>query len=198
MPEQATPASSSEERKRKSLTLDLGHLTEKNLGQLKKLNLATFPVFYKEQFYSDLFKNLDYCRLGYFADILVGSICCRLEDRKPKEGEEVSSGKALYIMTLSVLKPYTRRTLAKQLVEWVIKEAECEARKVDEVQEIFLHVQTSNVAALKFYTSFGFQVTEEIPNYYKKIDPPDCYVLRKPLNGAELNQPVMEVPGLLG
>lgn len=27
----------------------------------------------------------------------------------------------------------------------------------------------------------GFEVAETIPNYYRRIDPPDCYVLRKTL-----------------
>lgn len=47
------------------------------------------------RFYLDLVKCLEYCRLGFCADVLVGSICCRLEERN--EG-----GKALYIMTLSL------------------------------------------------------------------------------------------------
>lgn len=38
-----------EAEKRKPLHLDGGNLTEKNMGQLKKLNLATFPVHYKDQ-----------------------------------------------------------------------------------------------------------------------------------------------------
>jgi len=161
--------------KKKQLKLDLGQLTEKNVGQLKKLNTATFPVHYTDQFYQDLLKFLDYSRLGYYADVLVSSICCRLEDRQ-------GGGKSLYIMTLSVLKPYQRRNLATQLIQWAIDKAEGKDGQQDDVQEMYLHVQTSNASAVSFYKMFGFEVTEEIKNYYKKIDPPDCYVLRKPLN----------------
>eukprot|EP00448_Togula_jolla_P039984 CAMPEP_0170619502 /NCGR_PEP_ID=MMETSP0224-20130122/27551_1 /TAXON_ID=285029 /ORGANISM="Togula jolla, Strain CCCM 725" /LENGTH=204 /DNA_ID=CAMNT_0010945597 /DNA_START=36 /DNA_END=650 /DNA_ORIENTATION=- len=166
-------------RRRKPLKADIGHVTEKNIGQLKKLNTATFPVVYKEQFYQDLLKALDYSRLGYYADILVSSICCRLEDRP-------AGGKALYIMTLSVLKPYQRRGMASQLVRWAIKRAEGKEGQADDVREMYLHVQTSNQSAIEFYRVFGFEITDEIKNYYKKIEPPDCYVLRKPMNGAEL------------
>mmetsp|Transcript_103459 Transcript_103459/g.183789 ORF Transcript_103459/g.183789 Transcript_103459/m.183789 type:complete len:186 (-) Transcript_103459:43-600(-) len=179
----ATPSTS----RRKPLKLELGNLTEKNMGQLKKLNLATFPVLYKDQFYLDLVKSLQYCRLGFYADVLVGSICCRLEDRE-------AGGKALYIMTLSVLEPYQQRSLATQLVQWILDQAQGKECQDQGVQEIYLHVQTSNQRALDFYGKFGFKVTEEIKDYYKKIEPPDCYVLRRPLNGAELTQPALKVP----
>jgi N-alpha-acetyltransferase 50 len=33
---------------------DFGDLTEKNLGQLKILNAAIFPVKYNDKFYTDL------------------------------------------------------------------------------------------------------------------------------------------------
>jgi len=164
------------------LKLEIGNLTEKNVGQLKKLNIATFPVTYQEQFYADLLKALDYSRLGYYCDILVSSICCRLEDRP-------IGGKALYIMTLSVLKEYQRRSIASQLIEWAIEKAQSKESQSEDVQEIYLHVQTSNSGALSFYKQFGFEVTEEIKNYYKKIEPPDCYVLRKALNGGKVSPP---------
>mmetsp|Transcript_80358 Transcript_80358/g.260445 ORF Transcript_80358/g.260445 Transcript_80358/m.260445 type:complete len:188 (+) Transcript_80358:107-670(+) len=175
-------ASASSTSKRKPLKVDIGCLTEKNVGQLKKLNLATFPVTYQEQFYNLLWKNLEYCRLGYYADSVVSAICCRIEDRP-------QGGKALYIMTLSVLTPYQRRGIASQLVKWAIEKAESEERKCDEVQEIYLNVQTSNESALTFYKSFGFEITETIPNYYVRISPPDCHVLRKSLNGGIVSPP---------
>lgn len=158
-------------RERKALKLDLGNLTEKNMGQLKKLNTATFPVKYKDQFYLDLVKYFDYCRLGFYADVLVGSICCRLEDRE-------DGGKALYIMTLSILEPYRKRNLASQLVQWILDRAQSKECQEKDVREIYLHVQTSNKTALQFYKKFGFKVTEKICDYYHNIDPPDCYVLR--------------------
>eukprot|EP00439_Symbiodinium_sp_Y106_P042544 s1972_g5.t1 len=179
-------AASSSREKRKPLKLDLGNLTEKNIGQLKKLNTYTFPVTYKDQFYEDLKKRLEYCRLGFYADVLVGSICCRPEERK--EG-----GKALYIMTLSVLKPYRGRSLASQLVQWIVDKAQKEESVKDDVREVYLHVQTSNKTALTFYHKFDFKVTEEIKDYYQNIDPPDCYVLRRPVNGHELSQEVMNI-----
>ena len=41
------------------------------------------------------------------------------------------------------------------------------------------HIVSSNDVALAFYASHGFEQGEVIIDYYKKIDPPHCYVLRK-------------------
>lgn len=50
------------------------------------------------------------------------------------------------------------------------------------VAHIYLHVQTSNSVAIQFYRKFGFEITETIRNYYKRIEPPDCYILLKKLH----------------
>lgn len=50
-----------------------------------------------------------------------------------------------------------------------------------EVEEIYLHVQTNNDEALKFYEKFGFSIVNTIKDYYKRIEPRDCYVLQKAL-----------------
>ena len=44
---------------------------------------------------------------------------------------------------------------------------------------VYLHVQVSNDDALKFYQRHGFAVTGTIENYYKRVEPPHCYVLRR-------------------
>ncbi|KAK6116869.1 hypothetical protein DH2020_049399 [Rehmannia glutinosa] len=53
------------------------------------------------------------------------------------------------------------------------------------IGEVYLHVQTNNDEAIKFYKKFGFEITETIHNYYTNITPPDCYVVTKFVTQSE-------------
>jgi hypothetical protein len=54
------------------------------------------------------------------------------------------------------------------------------AKHPDDVKEVYLHVQTSNDDAVRFYRRLGFDLAETVENYYRGIDPPHC----KPALGA--------------
>ena len=77
-------------------------------------------------------------------------------------------------MTLGVLAAYRKRGVASQLLEKVISAT----KDYPELDQIFLHVQISNNDAIAFYTKHGFEQGEMLENYYKRIEPPHCYVLR--------------------
>lgn len=79
-------------------------------------------------------------------------------------------------MTLGVLASHRKCRIGSQLLASIIEQS-----RRDGVDHIYLHVQTSNAVALAFYKAFGFRVTQTIRNYYKRIEPPDCYVLCKAL-----------------
>jgi N-alpha-acetyltransferase 50 len=55
------------------------------------------------------------------------------------------------------------------------------AKQDPSIIEVYLHVQTSNVEAKEFYLANGFVQTDVIKDYYKRIEPPDCFVLKKSL-----------------
>jgi ribosomal protein S18 acetylase RimI-like enzyme len=172
-----------DERKPK-LSLSFGEITEKNIGQLKILNSSIFPVKYNEKFYSDLLQPERLTLLVYHNDILIGAVCCRVEAYSQQQttssnGTISSSTKnmRLYIMTLGVLAPYRNLGIGKRLLEFALKS--CEERPF--VDSVYLHVQTSNYEAIQFYQKHGFLVIDTIKGYYKRIEPPDCYVLSKSL-----------------
>lgn len=148
-------------------TISLDGVRDKNLMQLKKLNVALFPVRYNDKYYTDALASGEFTKLAYYSDICVGAIACRLEK---KEGGAFR----VYIMTLGVLAPYRGIGIGTKLLKHVL-----DLSSKQNMSEIYLHVQTNNEDAINFYKRFGFEITETIQNYYTNITPPDCYVLTK-------------------
>ncbi len=68
----------------------------------------------------------------------------------------------------------TNPLAGSQLLEFAVESA-----KKKEVEDVYLHVQVSNDDALNFYKKQGFLVADTIKDYYKKIEPRDCYVLKR-------------------
>jgi hypothetical protein len=89
-------------RKLTSVDIKFGDLTEKNVEQFRILNYMNLPVVYSDDFYSRLTSYTRYSKLAYLKDILVGAISCK-EDKNEQDGSRV-----VYIMTITVLKPYRR------------------------------------------------------------------------------------------
>ncbi|CAH9063585.1 unnamed protein product [Cuscuta epithymum] len=158
------------------MAISLDSVRDKNLMQLKKLNTALFPVRYNDKYYTDALASGEFTKLAYYSDICVGAIACRLEK---KEGGAV----CVYIMTLGVLAPYRGLGVGSKLLNHVLDLC---ARQ--NMSEIYLHVQTNNDDAIKFYQKFGFGITETIQNYYTNITPPDCYVVTKFIAQTQANK----------
>ena len=55
-----------------------------------------------------------------------------------------------------------------------------ECAKKGEAVSVYLHVQTSNEQAVKFYQKCGFNIVETLENYYKAdIVPPHAHLMYK-------------------
>ena len=149
------------------LVLTFGPVSEKNLGQFRKINEATLAVGYSEKFYQAITNQWqEFTFFGYLSDVAIGSISARRELRN----EEL----CVYVMTCSVLTPYrllkVGRILMQQLMD-KIREAG--------IRTIFLHVWTASLDAFKFYMALGFEKDEEILDYYQDLTPQSAYVLKK-------------------
>lgn len=108
-------------------------------------------------------------KFAYWRGTIVGAICTRISDA------EDGDGKKLYIMTLAVLAAYRGRGIGSQLLRSVLDHSEQRG-----MREIFLHVHVSNQDAIRFYTErFGFEQGELLRDYYRRLDPPHCYLLSK-------------------
>eukprot|EP00271_Cylindrocystis_brebissonii_P001246 TRINITY_DN11573_c0_g1_i1.p1 TRINITY_DN11573_c0_g1~~TRINITY_DN11573_c0_g1_i1.p1 ORF type:complete len:179 (+),score=29.97 TRINITY_DN11573_c0_g1_i1:921-1457(+) len=152
---------------------------DKNVQQLRKINTSIFPVRYQDKFYADAVNAGELTKLAFYGDLYVGAMACRIEKKPMAEGDEPSGapGNRVYIMTLGVLAPYRRLGVGSKLLKHCIDVA----LQDPSLDEIFLHVQINNEEALAFYNKFGFSITETVYNYYKRIEPPHCYILTKKL-----------------
>lgn len=71
--------------------------------------------------------------------------------------------------------------LGTTLLSHILDHATCGTPPTPKFTEIYLHVQTSNEEALIFYKKYGFEIIGTVEGYYKKITPPDAYILSKKL-----------------
>ena len=169
--------------KRRKMDIRFGPILKSNCNMLRTLNKAVFPVSYTEQFYDGAPKlPRDFTMYAWCGEFVVGGICCR-EDAHEGE-DEASRSKKLYIMTLGVLAAWRGRGIGSMLLQEVLDKA----AERDDLDHIYLHVQTSNDTAISFYDRHGFENVGMIPNYYKRIEPPDCFILRKSLSGAKVSE----------
>ncbi len=63
---------------------------------------------------------------------------------------------------LAVKIRYRRRSIGKQIVEWLV-----EVARTAGMMNVFVQVRKLNYGAIKFYKKIGFQIIDEEPGYYK-------------------------------
>ena len=131
---------------------------------------------------------------------LVGAICCRLDRpagaddsvrpplrqpaREPRQGrleksfEKTEQKEQLNILTLAVLATYRSRGVGALLLEEVLRQAKGWGGRLDSASA---HVHTGNERALRFYKRHGFRVHQTRRRYYRRLVPPDAFVLTRRL-----------------
>lgn len=149
--------------------IDLGDITKHNIRLMRRLNQSIFPVNYNDKFYKDVLEAGELAKLAFFNDIVVGAVCCRIE--------LADNEKRLYIMTLGCLFTYRRLGIGTTMLKHVL---ECASKKG--IDNIYLHVQTNNTAAIEFYQKSGFEIVDTKQDYYNRIEPSSAFVLRKQLS----------------
>lgn len=146
--------------------IELGDITKHNVKLMRRLNQGIFPVNYNEKFYKDVLEAGELAKLAYYNDIVVGAVCCRLE--------QTENERRLYIMTLGCLFQYRRLGIGTKMLEHVLDYAQKKG-----IDNIYLHVQINNTGAIEFYQKFGFEIVDTKEGYYKKIEPSSALILRK-------------------
>lgn len=189
------------------LRLTWDSVTEKNVKLFQRLNTAIFPIKYNDGFYKEaIHAPAGFSKLAFFNEVLVASVCCRkerfvvshtdLHNRQKDGGDpnqvppELASQPekfSLYILTLGVLAPYRERGIGSQLINQVFDVVKTSSVCKD-VADIYVHVQVGNDDAIRFYRNFGFEITETLVGYYKRLDPADCVILRKPIDATDVDE----------
>ncbi|KAF9792490.1 N-acetyltransferase NAT13 [Thelephora terrestris] len=164
--------SSSTDSRKSPAKVTFSHLTQNNIGVVRKLNSVLFPVKYAEKYYKDILalEVEEFCQLVYYNDIPVGNFTCRLES-------ESKGRTSLYLMTMGILAPYRSRGVGSQVMKKLLDSVtQSQSPKID---RIYLHVQISNTAGRAFYERHGFREAGLHKDYYKKIQPRDAWILEK-------------------
>jgi N-alpha-acetyltransferase 50 len=151
--------------------------------KLRRINTVVFPIQYNEGFYQDILKrnNEELNKFAYSNEFVIGAVCARVEDMDLTSGK-----KRMYIMTLAVLAAYRDRGIGSELLQSLLDyctKQQSTGQGDSKISEIALHVHISNDDAIRFYTEkFGFTLGPIVENYYRRIDPPHCYLLHKSLD----------------
>lgn len=77
--------------------------------------------------------------------------------------------------TFGLLAPYRRAGIGHHALQHLLGLT----RAARSFSRVYLHVQESNTAAMAFYQREGFICDRLIEGYYKKIQPPNAYLLSK-------------------
>jgi len=152
--------------------VSFAYLTPNNLGVVRKLNSVLFPIKYSEKFYVDILHPdvEDFCQLIYYNDVPVGTFCSKLETEKGRT--------SVYLMTMGILAPYRSRGVGSESIANLLSSI-AKRPAAQKIHRIYLHVQTSNEGARRFYEKNGFKVITVQEGYYKKIEPHDAWILEK-------------------
>eukprot|EP00465_Bigelowiella_longifila_P004664 CAMPEP_0185257534 /NCGR_PEP_ID=MMETSP1359-20130426/6597_1 /TAXON_ID=552665 /ORGANISM="Bigelowiella longifila, Strain CCMP242" /LENGTH=257 /DNA_ID=CAMNT_0027842677 /DNA_START=77 /DNA_END=850 /DNA_ORIENTATION=+ len=145
-----------------AIKFDLLPLDTINLESLKHLNAAIFPIKYPPKFYKEIMKprNIAFSKLAFIKNELIGAICCEVVAEKKDAARN-----RLCISTIGVKSEYQCRSVGSELLKSCILAAKGDKS----LQDVFLHVQTDNHDAIKFYGRFGFENRREVKNYYRRM-----------------------------
>jgi ribosomal protein S18 acetylase RimI-like enzyme len=129
--------------------LELIKVTKGNVNRLQVAVLSTLPVRYPPSFYRSIVSGSNIAYLAQLDGKCVGCIVWREE------------GGCSHLLALGVLVLHRRKGFGTALLNLFIKNC-CS-------QEMYLHVSCDNLQGVLFYQKFGFNITEQVKNYYRGL-----------------------------
>lgn len=141
-----------------SLVLQTG-ARRSDIPAIKRLQDATFPIEYREDFYERLFRKGSLALLVFASDELIGVATSRVYETTFAffEAERIA-----YLATIAVAERWRSFGLGTLMLQrtqrWALA-CNCEL--------IRLHVLATNARAVDFYRAHGFDVQERLEHHYE-------------------------------
>ncbi|KAJ5887433.1 hypothetical protein N7495_007474 [Penicillium taxi] len=120
-------------------------------------------------------------------DRVIGGILCRLERPDLSQGTDETATN-LYIQTLHLLSPYRGHGVAVALLNSLLYEGSSDSKTPSEVsglvkhyniRSVTAHVHEANEDGLKWYTSRGFKLQDDVvEGYYRRLKPSGARIVR--------------------
>ena len=126
--------------------LEVGRLESSQVAGVRLVLTTSLPVSYPDQFYKRLGRGELEGRVGVTAGRVVACVVW---------GQERGN---THLLALAVLPTHRGRGIGSCLL------AACLATAT----RPFLHVQTDNASAVRFYSRHGFTVVKTVPDYYRR------------------------------
>lgn len=153
--------------------VQLRFLCPEDLEEVRTLCQDWFPINYPLSWYIDITSSTRFFALAAVYNFtIIGLIVAEIKPytRLNKEDKEIlpdSMGKDIdvgYILSLGVHKKHRRNGIGSLLLDALLKHLTTLERL--KVKAIFLHVLTTNQAAILFYENRGFRMHSFLPYYY--------------------------------
>ncbi|KAK4877611.1 hypothetical protein RN001_010117 [Aquatica leii] len=153
--------------------VQLRFLCPTDLSEVRALCQEWFPIEYPITWYKEITSSQRfYAVAAVYNQVIVGLIVAEIKPYRILNDEDagilakafVKTSEVGYILSLGVSKQYRRNGIATLLLDSLINQLTTAEK--NKVKAIFLHVLTTNSAAILFYEHRRFQLHKFLPYYY--------------------------------
>ncbi|XP_043945717.1 N-alpha-acetyltransferase 60 [Protopterus annectens] len=153
--------------------IKLRFLCQDDIDTVKRLCREWFPIEYPDSWYRDITSNKKFFSLAATCKgIIMGMIVAEVKSRTKihkEDGDILASGfpvdtQVAYILSLGVVKDFRNRGIGSLLLDSLKDHISSTAQ--DHCKAIYLHVLTTNNAAISFYENRDFKQHHYLPYYY--------------------------------
>lgn len=156
------------------------HITKSHLPPIQRLTSTTLPVRYGDNFFQSTITDetaAQLSRVVLYSSEPIGWIRCCLEPCGPEYASQPQL-KQIYIQALALLAPYRGLGLATSLLDTIIDSS---IARATETVCIYAHVWEKNEDALEWYAKRGFKRVVLLQRYYRRLNPPGAWIVRREL-----------------